>query len=495
MKKKIILITVMLALFACLLAISVGAQSPKDLFSETTVLSNINKTTTYGYGETDFSRIVMANPDNTSEYITYPAYYIFGKRDHNSEGNQPTLDFSYLNNATGKEFKVEHIICIELPHVFTAVSPAHSRTQTMVNLQYIKFNKNVRLIHGGAFKANKSLLEIEFEANEDPAAKLEILSYAFDDCDSLVRVDFPIQLKALGERAFGDNQKLEAVNFAPGTDFTLYNSDGTIKNNTLYAVFINDVALKSIIMPYGITSTGPLACGGCTSLEYVYIPATCKAFEDEAFVNCVSLKEIEFAPDCQLEKIGKKAISESTALEKIIFPNTFLTTSGEASLRNLKNVTYINFGASFTGFTGYASMHATTNANLVIVLPACFDTQYAGEISSSATVLFTGTKEQAEKFNYATIQSYEEWLIEGSPNGKRIVYGYNLCEAFYNGEHNEDGNPCVVNCERCGAYGVAFSAASFSRGTMYFPKNSRFSSSLRRAVGFTVAFSKMIWLW
>lgn len=435
MKKKL-LITVFITLsLTFLFALCVSAVEPKDLFSEVTILDNINKTDTFGYGETDFSRVVLEDPEEKGTYVTYPMYYLFTKRDNAREGNQPVINLSYILNATGKQYSEKSIICLEIPEAFTAVSGHYSHTNQMTNLQYIKFPKNLWIVHASAFRSNKSLSIIEFQDNTTEGASLNINSYTFDDCDALTHIDFPVQLKTLGERAFGDCALLETVNFAEGTDFTLYNDDGTIKQNTLFASFINDPSLKSLRFPEGITSTGAIACGGCTSLEYVYIPASCKAFESQAFNDCISLKTIEFAPGAQLETIGAKAIAESSQITSITFPNTFLTTTGEAPIRNLKNLTYINFGASFVGFTGYASMYSTENAELVIVLPTTFDTKYVNELPKKATILYTGDKTQAEAFGYATMQTYEEWIAAGSPKGNRIVYGYNKCDAFYGGNH------------------------------------------------------------
>ena len=463
MNKRIFLLISLITLLICLLSVSVGAEGPKDLFSEVITVDSIGRTTTYGYGETDFSRVVLVDPDDSTKYYTYPTYYIFDIRYHNSEGNQPKPTFDALNTATGRDgtakskFSNASIVCIELPEEFTGVSTNYTRTHEMTNLEYIKFPKTFKVIHSSAFKALSKLSLVEFESNTDEdAPQLSIGSYAFDNCDALVSVALPVQLKAIGERGFGDNDNLESVTFAEGTDFTIYNSDGTVANNTLYAVFINDKMLKSIVFPKGITSTGYLACGGCTSLEYVYIPASCKAFDGEAFKDCKSLKTIEFAPNSQLETIGAKAISESSVITSLTFPNTFLSAGGEAPIRNLSNLTYINFGASFTSFTGYASMYSTTNKNLVIVLSSTFDVAYKGELSSSATILYTGSKEQAAAFVYAKTQSYDEWVLEGSPtNDVRFVYGYNVCTAFYNGNHDYtyEGsytNDCVSKCGRCG---------------------------------------------
>ena len=459
MKKKIVLSFLMIMLFACLLVISASAAGPKDLFSEVTILDNINKTTTFGYGETDYARVVLVDPTDSTKYITYPTYYIFDIRNHSTEGNQPIPNFTYLNSATGRtgttgEFKAEHIVCFELCESFTGVSTNYTKTNTMTNLQLVRFSKNMTIIHASAFKGLANLSVVEFESNMTESASLNITSYAFDNCDSIVSVDLPRHLKKLGERAFGDNEKLETVSFAEGTDFTIYDKDGNVTNNTLYASFINDPALKSIRLPEGITSTGILTCSGCTSLEYVYIPESCKSIDDGAFNNCKALKTIEFAPNCQLERVGAKGIAESSAIETIIFPNSLIEAAGEAPIRNLTNLKFINFGASFTGFTGYAGMYSTNNTNLVIVLSDTFNLQYKDQLPTNATILYTGTKTQAESFGYAKTQSYEEWVKEGSPkNDKRIVYGYNRCEAFYKGLHVEeveDNNPCVVtDCKNC----------------------------------------------
>ena len=438
MKRQLLITLVLVATLVCLFTLAISAAGPKDLFSEVTILPNIEKTTTFGYGETDFARVVLEDPDKPGTYVTYPAYYVFDVRYHSSEGDQPKPNYDYLKNATGKQYSHASIICLEFCEEFTGASTNYTRTHEMTNLQYVKFSRSLKILHASAFKGLTKLSVIEFQNNTSEGAYLNIGSYVFDNCDALVRVDLPIQLKQLGERSFGDNDSLEVVNFAEGTNFTLYNDDGTIKENTLYAAFINDTALKSLIMPNGITSTGYLACGGCTALEYVYIPASCKALDGEAFNNCKSLTTIEFAPNSQLETIDKKSIAESPNLTSITFPNTFLTAGGEAPLRNLQNLTYVNFGASFVGFTGYASMYSTNNANLVIVLPTTFDiAQYAKELPSNAVILYTGTAKQAETFGYSTMMSYDDYVKAGKPSGKKVVYGYNKCDAFYGGDHEE----------------------------------------------------------
>ena len=84
-------------------------------------------------------------------------------------------------------------------------------------------------------------------------------------------------------------------------------------------------------------------------------------------------------------------------------------------------------------------------------------------------VFFTGTEQEAismrdntqqycnEGFKAGKIISYEEYLADqatydNATNQVYIVYGYNYCDAFYDGNHDDVGNPCVIQCQRCDSY-------------------------------------------
>ncbi len=60
-------------------------------------------------------------------------------------------------------------------------------------------------------------------------------------------------------------------------------------------------------------------------------------------------------------------------------------------------------------------------------------------------------------FKASKVISYETYLADqatydNSTNQAYIVYGYNYCDAFYDGEHSENDNPCVIDCSRCDDY-------------------------------------------
>ena len=60
-------------------------------------------------------------------------------------------------------------------------------------------------------------------------------------------------------------------------------------------------------------------------------------------------------------------------------------------------------------------------------------------------------------FRASQVISYEAYLsdqstYDNSTKQAYIVYGYNYCDAFYDGEHKDIGNACVIECERCDDY-------------------------------------------
>ena len=60
-------------------------------------------------------------------------------------------------------------------------------------------------------------------------------------------------------------------------------------------------------------------------------------------------------------------------------------------------------------------------------------------------------------FKASQVISYETYLADqstydNSTKQAYIVYGYNYCDAFFDGEHKDIGNDCVIQCERCDDY-------------------------------------------
>ncbi len=198
---------------------------------------------------------------------------------------------------------------------------------------------------------------------------------------------------------------------------------------------------------------------GFANAKYVRVPshATSIGFQDAR-----ALVEIEYAPDTNITSVNGKAFKDCHSLEVIRIPNTatsigdqavvFWSTS--ASTAALKE---IYLGASMKTL-GTNQAISTANVNgLKIYVPATLDGAtytFAKYFPAKSMLIFTGTKEQAEAFGANKVISYEEYVETGYAHETgTIVYGYSVCDAFYDGKHiekTEDNNPCVlVGCENC----------------------------------------------
>lgn len=167
--------------------------------------------------------------------------------------------------------------------------------------------------------------------------------------------------------------------------------------------------------------------------------------------------------------IGSNTFTENKAMKEIVFPNS-LVTAGQRVFQNCSALETIVFGSNFKYFINTSTDHGsfTYGANNIknIYLPASFyaeapETAYRVSYMFSGgghvKFFYTGTLEQIEdaieifkasttnatdnngNFLNATIISKAEYDANPSnyESGDYIIYGYNTCEAFYNGVHGE----------------------------------------------------------
>ncbi|MGM9664971.1 MAG: leucine-rich repeat domain-containing protein, partial [Eubacteriales bacterium] len=207
---------------------------------------------------------------------------------------------------------------------------------------------------------------------------------------------------------------------------------------------------------------------GARYLQEIFIPENITGIteyvrgtrEVYTFMECYSLKKIEFHKNSTLDTIGTSTFQTCVSLESITFPNS-LTTIESKAFWNCANLKYVNLGASFTTFSntvapsGNSTFHMC-NALETVVIPASLELagieDYTfGSGTNSMKFFFTGTKEQVatlkEKFkeagnNYKFVSISDSNIVEYDPEtdytslpGAYIIYNYNKCMAFYNGEH------------------------------------------------------------
>jgi hypothetical protein len=155
--------------------------------------------------------------------------------------------------------------------------------------------------------------------------------------------------------------------------------------------------------------------------------------DSNTFENCSSLKTLIFPEG--FEHFG--GAGGITSLEELYLPNSTTYMGGISKANSLKKVT-IPLGV--TSLRAY-QFDWSPGINTVVIhkgvtsIPsnALSLTYYVSE------VIYTG---------YETDAVVEQ--IKAAFSGSKIVYA-NHCDVYYNGEHIEDGNPCVISCAQCGA--------------------------------------------
>ena len=314
MKKKILLFVTIVAVLACLFALSISAAEPSnsDEFGEVTILdhADIAKRDDFGYAEGDTARVVLQIP-GTSTYVTYPAYYVLGSANKDG-GYQPTDDFSAIKTASGYEFDASCIIRIEIPDVFTRISGNYFKIGNMTSIKYIKLGPNMNLLF--TFQGNKSLETVIIEDNFDENATLTIDRNSFANCTGLLSMHFPAQLTSIGERAFS-----------------------------------GCTGLKEITFSSRVTATGVASFADCTSLQTVNVPENnaIVTISHKSFQNCVALTgDITFANATFIDTyaFNKAAANEGTHLTLRFPAMVNIGTSGDNHIFTDSGVEKIYFG-------------------------------------------------------------------------------------------------------------------------------------------------------
>lgn len=199
-------------------------------------------------------------------------------------------------------------------------------------LLHLLIPATVRTIETTALNGLTSLKTIEFENNDDPTFKLEIARYAMGynsvQSPSISEVVYPKQLVKLEDTG---NCGAKKMSFAEGS--RLASTTSLESHNAKYTEEIdlsNCNNLKSL--PQGFIQN-------CTKIHTVKLPASLETIGANAFYETSSLKNLEFAPNTQVESILQNAFQKCGA-ENITLPDHVVHVAQEAFAycMNLKEV-------------------------------------------------------------------------------------------------------------------------------------------------------------
>ena len=150
----------------------------------------------------------------------------------------------------------------------------------------------------------------------------------------------------------GEIQKMQIV----GDGLLYEDGRGFIKIGrgpyTIYpCAFQGNTSIKSLIIPYGVTSIESSAFHGCTGLTSVTIPNSVKSIGEDAFGGCSSLTNVTI-PDSVMS-IGDYAFERCSSLTSVTIPDK-VTSIGYAAFRNCSELTSITIPNSVMSIWNYA---------------------------------------------------------------------------------------------------------------------------------------------
>ncbi|MBQ3041533.1 MAG: leucine-rich repeat domain-containing protein, partial [Clostridia bacterium] len=235
MKKKLFLLALMVALFACVLVISVSA---KDIAT--------------GYYDSNGNEIVVPTYDENGEAL------LWMRRDK-SKGAPTTQAIMYYECTD--EDGTEYYLFSRKTNDSISVSSNYS----------FSFKSNIGITTG-----NVVIMNLDGIAHSDGTG-VQRFAFTMQNNTSLQYVFFPASLTSTknindNKQVFLGNSALEVVEFAPGSQIT-----------ELGPSAFKSCAITEIVLPEGLTFIDERAFDACTSLKKIYIPRTVTFIDEIAF--------------------------------------------------------------------------------------------------------------------------------------------------------------------------------------------------------------------
>lgn len=181
------------------------------------------------------------------------------------------------------------------------------------NLVAITGANNIADVESYAFANCSKISNIDFFGDK----LTHISSYAFANCTELVSLSLPKNINYLGESSFTGCNKLSEISIG-----RLYQLNGTSSTNLAYYLG-SDVAanIKKISIIGDLSLTIPRNYfKGFTNLETFDMGNCVSEVVDEAFKDCVNLKNITISPKIKEGKITYKAFSNTKFLTERTTP-------------------------------------------------------------------------------------------------------------------------------------------------------------------------------
>ncbi len=416
MKKKILLISLMVVIFAMALVFSVSAENKVIKLDTLPTLEEIHANpsayvshldafdTSSLYASDPNSVVVLCDQQETPTYYVFPSCYVITATGY-------TLSFDNLNTALAKADS----------SAFANYARNGGRGGTIYMIR-IEVPTYVTYFGYDKFEDNVNVKEVYFPTKTvvDAETGLEKEVTYFS---SFSQGDFFSRASSL--------EIIHNIDKVPTTSYT-------------NAMFAGCSSLKEITLIPGLTGISGSCFSGCSSLTKIDIPDTVTSISGSAFYGCSGLTEITLPNG--VTSVGKLAFSNCTKLEKLNFGESFNTL-----------VRVNNDYETTTYCSSLKYVYIPEGFLTAISAASAGDYKHIFNISSAKIAFFfTGTEAQAEQIKTlmastnnnpnlgnAVLEKYDptvDYTDYASTKGSNVlIWGYNKCEAFYEGAHLENG--------------------------------------------------------
>ena len=408
MKKKLFLITLMVALFACIFAISISAEGfVSDYTEEVTELGAGPDWADLGDKD---ATAVLKKADGT--YIRIPLYYIYQANGSNqlrheiqTTTGRTGFRYDWIGEQLDEEFTHESLVALDIPEGIKTTSGLNNYKA----LKEVVFPLSAT---GLPKSENHPTLEKVFvkqsrEADGTVKGITTVSDYAFKNAKAVAYFKFQL-------------------------DYTTYIGD---------CAFMN-CAVKELRFEGPMTGMKNSLFGGCSKLETIYINNTSatrvkggQIFSGNSVLKNVVLNGVEL-PDYTFQNIngltegGMTIVATNVGtVGQMAFKNVLnisnatlsgVTSIGNGMFLNCTNLKTVDISGPITTVNNIFSNCPNVESAIVRVIGNPFpDATSVGGITS----IVSKDVYEADKDTYKT--------------GKHFVYGYNLCELLYGGAHVE----------------------------------------------------------
>ena len=318
MKKRTLLIIAMIALLACLFAVSASAENalkPQtsnaygdlSFFDESISVGRTDPK--YGFTPyidaegTTYARVVVG--DGTTFY-TFPTAYVLSNTTIYGEGqiNTYVRDLTSLNSAmetatgTNPNWNEDNIYRIEMPYSNIRFNGGGQQGfQGYDNLIEIWLQPNSHVKDQNKTMMFWKCFALETIHNLDTFTfRNGCLSGSFQECKKLknITLGYSAEVTNIGSNAFVGCTALESINFVEAFPNVTAIGESTFNGcSSLTTINPTDQAY-SFKLQAGITSIGKNAFNGCKAVKYISIPAGVTFVGQAAFMDCTALEFVEF---------------------------------------------------------------------------------------------------------------------------------------------------------------------------------------------------------